>query len=226
MAVAITRTADPAGVAADGSNNSTYTNASIGTASDDRIVVVAIGKEVTTTTISGVTIGGVAAAQISGTTFNNMGAWLYYLAVTAGTTATIVVSWNGAISATANHIAVYTITDGIYPATTSGSNSSTDMDASTPLTSGSVTVPANGGMLAIAAGATDGTAKTWANITEDLDEDAGDFRFTTASMITAGTITATCTGGTNNEDGALAWAIFSQAIMPAQLITMPPYRPR
>jgi hypothetical protein len=83
------------------------------------------------------------------------------------------------------------------------------MDATDPLTTGSTTIPANGGMIAVAACATDTVAKAWANLTEDIDEDAGDFRFTTAFSTTSGTATRTCTGTTNGEDGSLAWVIFN-----------------
>ena len=214
MAVAITQTADPAGVAADGSFNTTYSTLSIGTATDDRVVVVVIGKEVATRVPGTVTLGGLTMVQASGTTFGSMGAWLYYLSYPTGTTATVVIAWGGAVASTENHIAVYTITDGGFPPKLSGSNSSTDMDASSPLTTGSVTIATNGGVLAIAVGATDTVVKTWANITVDLEEDAGGFRFTTAKRITSGTVTITCTGTTNLEDGAMAYAIFEQAALP------------
>ena len=56
MAVSITRTADPAGV---GGSTATYTNQSIGTAADDRLVVVAVTMEANLT-INSTTIDGVA----------------------------------------------------------------------------------------------------------------------------------------------------------------------
>lgn len=224
MAVAITQTANPAGVS-HSANATTYTAASIGTASDDRIVVVGIGKEVVTVVVNSVTIGGVTAALIAGNTFGSMGAWLYFAPIPTGTTADVVITWSGAITNIQNHISVYAVTDAAGPPA-SGSNTSTDMDVTAPLTTGSTTIPTNGGMLAVAACATDTTTKTWANLTIDVDSDAGDFRFTTAKSVSAGTATRTCTGSTNGEDGVLAWAIFSQTVLPPNsLLVMPTVTP-
>ncbi len=220
MAVAITQTANPAG-AGSTANIVTHTAAAIGTASLDRIVVVAIGKEVVTVTPTAVTIGGVTAALINGNTFGSMGAWLYFAPVPTGTTADILVTWSGAVTNIQNHIAVYAITDAAGPPS-SGSSTSTDMDATSPLTTGSTTIPASGGMLAVAVGAADTVTKTWANLTEDITADAGDFRFMTATSLTAGTATRTCTGGTNAEDGVLAWAIFSQTVLPPNSLLLMP----
>lgn len=211
MAVAIAQTANPAGVN-HSSNVTTYTAASVGVASSDRIVVVAIGKEVASVSVSSVTIDGGAATLADGATFNDMGAWLYYRALPSGTTADIAVTWSGAITSTQNHIAVYAVTGGTL--STAGNDTSDDMDATDPLTTGSTTIPANGGMLAVAVGAMDaggGSGKTWANLTEDIDSDVGVFKFTTATSTTSGTATRTCTGGADGEDGALAWAIFAPA---------------
>lgn len=217
MAVVITRTANPAG-ANSASGITTYATQAIGAASADRVVAVCIGKEHATAVVSSVTIdfggGDVAMRLANGTTFAAMGAHIYWLGVPTGTTATFKVTWSAAVLAAENNIAIYTVTDGAAPPLSSGSDTSTDMDATDPLTTGSITIPTNGGVLAVAAGATDGTAKTWANITEDLDIDAGGFRMTTAFRTTGGTVTGTCTGGTNGEDGALAWAIFAQASLP------------
>ncbi len=222
MAVAITRTADPVGVTADGSNNANYSAASIGTASDDRVVWLLIGKEVATLTPGAVTIDGSAMALVNGNTFGSMGAWIYRRNWPTGTTANFVVPWGGAITNVQNHVAVYITTDAKAPEKSNGNNTSTDMDATAPLTTGSVTIPTGGGMLAVAVGATDAVGKTWANITEDLDEDAGNFQFGTASTLTPGTVTVTCTGGTNLEDGAMAWAIFEQSSSPLNLSMPPP----
>ena len=66
MAVVITRTADPAGTTASIAGSvATYSSQSIGTATSDRIVVLAVGTEFTTGTISSATIdtGGVAVAM-------------------------------------------------------------------------------------------------------------------------------------------------------------------
>lgn len=224
MAVVITRTADPAGVASS-ANITSYLAASIGTAAHDRVVAVVCGGEVATNTPNSATIdygaGDVAMLATNLATFGNMRARVFYLHVGgAATAADIMVTWSGAVTAVQNHIAVYSVSGAKGALNTSGTNTSTDMDVTVPLTTGSSTIPADGGMLAIAVGATDTVAKTWVNLAEDLDADAGDFRFTTATSTTAGAAIRTCFGTTNNEDGAMAWVIFdpnaSVEALPAQ----------
>lgn len=226
MAVAITNTANPAGVSHT-ANVTTYSGVSTGAAVPGRITVVAIGKEVATVAPTGVTLndgsGATAMTLIAGNTFGNMGAWLYYLPMEwrTPTTADIAVTWSGAITNTQNHIAVYTVTDAIFPATSSGTDTSTDMDATDPLTTGSTTIPAGGGMLALASTATNTTTKTWTNLTIDLNTDTSAFKFTTGTSTTAGTATRTCQGSTNGEDGVLAWVTFS----PSAIAGLPPVQP-
>lgn len=228
MAVAIAQTADPAGVSHSG-NVTTYSTISIGAAAADRIVLLVVGKEVATVVLNSVTCdsggGAVAMRLANGNTFGNMGAWIYWLGVPSGTTANFALTWSGAITNIQNHISVYRMVDGGGPPKSTGNNTSTDMDVTAPLTTGSITIPVNGGFIAVAVGATDTVAKTWANATEDLDVDAGDFRHTTALRVTSGTVTVTCTGGTNAEDGAMAWAIFEQALMLTDLVSIPPMAP-
>ena len=207
MPVAITQTADPAGVAAS-STIATYTGASIGTADNNRVVVVLVGTELAAANASACTIDGVAMNR--GSTLGDFAAmqadcfWLHW---PSGTTAEFKVTFSATSpDGTQNHIAVYKVTGGVFSA--SGGDDSTDMDTTSPLTTGSITIASNGGFIAVAAGAADAVAKTWANATEDLDVDAGGFRFTTATRTTSGTVTVTCTGGTNNEDGALSYLLF------------------
>jgi hypothetical protein len=234
VAVAITQTANPVSVAS-ASSITTYSTLSVGSAAPGRLVVVCIGKEVTTVTVSSATItdnvGTRSMVSIAGTTFGNMGAWMYRAPVSwTATTVDIAITWSGAVTAPQNHITVYVITDAQAPQTSGSTNTSTDMDATAPLTTGSTTIATNGGMLACASCANDTVAKTWANLTEDLDEDfdggagagSGTFRWTTATSITPGTATRTCTGTTNGEDGVLVWAIFAASADPFGLNMPPP----
>lgn len=215
MAVAITQTANPSGVSSS-SNIATYSSVSIGTASADRVVVVLVGSEVTGATISSCTIdfGSGDTTMVAGqsATQGVVNARSFRLSVPTGTTATIKVTFGANPTNTQNHIAVYSVTGANCISV--GGHNSTDMDVTVPLTTGSTTIPTGGGMLAVAIGATDTVAKTWANLTEDLDVDAGVLRFTTAYSTTAGTATRTCTGGTNGEDGAMSWLIFSDSTLP------------
>jgi len=212
VAVSITRTANPAGVNS-ASNVATYSGVSIGTADSSRIIVVCVGTELASSTPSGCTIdygsGDTTMTAGSGGNFGAVYAQTYRLAVPTGTTATIKVTYSSTNPTdTQNHIAVYSVIGATY--SSAGNDGSTDMDSSDPLTTGSITIPTAGGFIAVAAGANDTNAKTWANATEDIDADVGAFRFTTATRTTALTTTAvTCKGTSNGEDGALSYIIFS-----------------
>jgi len=221
VAVGITQTANPAGVGTSG-NVATYSGVSVGTASADRVIAVLIGIE-EAVTISGVTIGGVAMQLASQSYFTEMGAGIFWAPFPTGTTADVAVTLSGPADSSQNHIAVYALTDAAFPPQTVGSDSSSDMDTTDPLTTGSVTIPTNGGFIAIAAGARAPDAKTWANATGDIDASVGEHRFTTATRTTAGTVTITCTGGFNGEDGVLAFMIVSSQQMPT--VVMSPLMP-
>ncbi len=216
--VLINQTANPASVASV-ANVATYSTVSIGTASTDRIISVVVGAEFANATPSGVTIdyGSGAVAMTAGTTgnFTDMYARVFYLAVPTGTTATIVVTFSGSISpgpgTTANHIAVYSVTGADTVLSTQGGNGSTNM-STTPLTTGSVTIPTGGGFLGVATGAT-AAGKTWASVTEVLDVSVTNFEFTTATSTAAGTATRTVTGA-SGEDGALSYVIFKPVAAP------------
>lgn len=225
MAVGIAQTANPAGASA-ASNQSTYSGVSIGTASNDRVVLVVVGGEIASFAVASVTIDDIAMQGGTQATFGSMGAYLAWKSWPTGTTATIVINWTS-INPTnvQNHIAVYAITDAKFPPAVTSSSTSTDMDASSPLTTGSQTIPTNGGFLAVAVGATDTVAKTWANATVDIEADAGDFRFTTATRTSSGTVTITCTGGTNNEDGAMVFVVLHQQAIPPRESKKPQQAP-
>jgi len=207
MAVAITQTANPAGVAAS-STVATYTSVSIGVAAADRIVAVVVGTELAGANPSACTIdsggGAVAMTAATGGDFAAMQTQIFYLRVPTGTTANIDITFSAVSPGnTDNHIAVYNVAGASATLSAEGGDGTTDAQDNL-LTTGSTTIPASGGMLAVAAFATDTTARTWSNLSEDIDADAGAFRFTTATSTTAGTATRTCSGA-NNEDGALSY---------------------
>lgn len=219
MAVAITQTANPSGVSSS-SNVATYSGVSIGTASANRIVVVLVASELTSASINSVTLGGITMNAGTQGNFGNVYARAFYLLYPTGTTADIVVTYGANASNTQNHIAVYSVTGAAYSAT--GADQSSDMDTTDRLTTGSISIASGGGFIAVAGGATDTNAKTWANASEDLDVDAGGFRFTTATRTTALTATAvTCTGGTNGEDGALSYLLFTANASPTVALGTP-----
>jgi hypothetical protein len=211
MAVAITQTANPAG-AGTGTTIS-YNTVDIGAADPSRIVVVVAGTELTNGEPVSATIdfGSGAVAMTAGTLgdFGAVSSRIFYRAVPTGTSADIAVTFGAShADGTTQHIAVYRVVDGAVNAESAVGD--TDAD---PITSGGVTIPTGGGLLAISSMAADTTTRTWGGATGDIDADAGTFRFTTAMSTTGGVATLTVSGA-NGEDGALSWAIFSPADRP------------
>lgn len=214
MAVSHTRTANPASVAASG-NVATYSTISIGAADPGRIVALGVATELTSATPNSATIdyGSGDVAMLAGTiaTQGALSARWFYLHVPDGTTATFKVTFGANPTAAQNHVVVHRVLGGVFNA----SNAVADTDAD-PITTGSVTIPTNGAMLAVYAAANDATARTWTGLTEDLDEDfdagAGSFRFSTGASTTGGAVTTTVSGG-NNEDAVISWINFKPGVI-------------
>src|SRR6185369_13984890 len=133
MAVVITRTADPAGVAGV-SNVVTYSSVSIGSATADRLVVLCVGAEAAASSVSATAdwgLGDTAATTSSGVaSFPGLLGRVFVWAIGgAATTATFKVTYTAANpGATANHVAVYKVTGAKAILSASGVNTSTDMD--------------------------------------------------------------------------------------------------
>jgi hypothetical protein len=213
VAVAISQTANPAAGAGTGTTI-TYTTQSIGAAAPDRIVVVCVGTELTAGNITGVTIdsGGGAVAMNASTlgATGAVGARVFWLLVPTGTTATIAITFAASQTADTKKIAVYRVVGASSTPASSSGIGDTDAD---PISSGAVTIPTDGGCIAVCAMAAT-TARTWSGIAEDIDAAVGTaFRFTTGTSTTAGTPTITVSGA-NAEDGALAWVIFASSFRP------------
>lgn len=138
-----------------------FASQSIGTASSDRYVLVAVR---TTTAISTVTVAGQTATQIASLTgaSGNTRNYFYIVALTTGTTATIAVTTSSSSSSCA--IIVWAVTN-----LSSTTPTSTVTDASGAL-SQSVTIPAEGAAVAFF-GCTDNanTAWTLTGVAEDAD---------------------------------------------------------
>lgn len=221
MAVAISRTADVDGVASV-SSVTTYSTVNIGTASADRIIVlVSASEDLDGASPSSATIdfgsGDTAMTPLALAEFPSNRVRLFYLLVDSGTSATFKITWSAdTVAIGDNRIAVYSVTGADSTIAGSGTDASTDMDATDPLTTGSITIASDGGILLAVSGATESNVKTWANATVDLEKDGGVFRITTATRITAGTVTITCTGTANGENGAMAWIIFNAPAVAGQ----------
>src|SRR5262245_2104869 len=137
-----TRTADPAS-AAGVSNVVTYSAASTGTAAADRITAVLITWETTDTLISVTCDSGAGDNPMKldvnvkfSTTIGAAGAWIHN---PTGTTATFKLTFSGNPAINTNKITVYNIDGAAHFLSQGTSATSTDMDATAPLTA-SVTI--------------------------------------------------------------------------------------
>jgi hypothetical protein len=189
--------------ATDGSDLSTYTFSAqaIGAASANRYVICGFGARYTsgTPTITSVTIGGVAATQVSaqlaGTGTGKLLAGLYIALVPTGTTADIVIAFS-ATALRCDHV-TFSAT-GLQSATPTASVMST----ANPGTSGSFSVSAGWIIVAFAMilGNASGRTCTWANLTERSDNVSSDWDVYTGAAdafanASTQTITATPSAG-------------------------------
>lgn len=174
----------------------TFTNHAIGTAAADRIVVVAFwGNGTTTTSGATVTIGGNNATVPAGSNINttDLEAGFAYLAVAAGTTATIVVTFSGAKSRAG--ISVWSVTG------SSGTPTDTDETTATGTSAAlsALTVPSNGcGVFLAAHQNTTTTGWGWTNANERDDQTVeNSSRWSGADTSSAGTNTITAAVNTS-----------------------------
>lgn len=209
--VSIARTANPATIAATGGSGGTgvFSSQSIGAASADRIVVLCLTWESSSRSLSSVSNGFGAMTIAAGLSHpNDTRSAIYYRSTPTGTTDDFVVIFDGAV--TEVHGTIYAVRGADAGSITGDVDDSLDMDSSSPL-SMDITIPLNGGALAVACCGSNSNAKTWTNITEDIDEDAGAFRHTTAFSTTSGAATITCQGTSSGENGQMACVVFSPA---------------
>lgn len=200
--------------AASASPTATWSSVAIGTASANRMVIATITWEANTRTPTGLTIdygsGATAMNMVGSGQAGQSGARIFWLKVPTGTSATFVVTFDNNVGSQVK-LLVYYATNANASLNGSGNDDSLDMDATDPLTTGSVTIPANGGIFLVACGGTDTNAKTWANANEQFDAGITTHRCTVAYTTAAGTVTITCTGTSDGEDGQLVWIIIDPA---------------
>jgi hypothetical protein len=137
----------------------TFTDMAIGTAADDRVVVVGFN----TRAIPGITsivIGGVTATSIASQASGSSKVWMYAAVVPTGTTATIVCTFSGTISRCGIGVISIYGASGVTPEDTAGS-------AIDPA-SATLTIPVKG----VAVGfvyANNAASFTWTGLTEGYD---------------------------------------------------------
>lgn len=174
----------------------TFTSVSIGTAATNRIVMVAVTSSSGTParTITSATIAGVSATVLDvNTSFTNRTAFIY-ANIPTGTTATIVVTFSGAMTRCAvGSYSLYNLKSTNYIDSGTGSFSGT--------ASATVSVPADGIVIAGIVQISNSNPFTWTNVDEnyDIPLDAGTAEISGASrQVTTGnnsyTVTATATG--------------------------------
>lgn len=217
LPVKITQTANPATVDASSTTTATFSSVSIGEPSPTRIVAICItwNRGTNNVLVSSATInngsGAVSMTLGAGNPSTSIrGSAIYYLDdKSSSTTATFTITYNTTVGGDVK-ISVYSITGPKSYTVTGASDVSLDLSAD-PLTA-SITVNNYGGALAVMMGRGDTTARTWTNITEDLDVDAGDHRHSTATTTTEGTVSITCNGG-STEDGHLSVIVVNPVLI-------------
>ena len=211
MAVAITYVST---ANVDAGGNPSYTSQSIGTASSDRVVVVAVSARSSAATTTAVTIGGVSASKIVERTSTDTTSAIWAAAVPTGTTATIDVSWSGTVFWQGIAVWAMTGTAGNPAAlNTSGAfNNSATLTISTTLT-----IPANGGAVGNAVLAQTGNnSATWVGFTKNVDYFvSGENNSWTGASLTPNSLQSGITvsstwGGSADGDATLAVASWTQ----------------
>jgi len=151
----------------------TFTGRAIGSAAASRVVVVVVASRVSgaASAASGVTIGGSSASLVKSlaTTVTNTDTIdVYQLAIAAGTTATVVVTYPAAMARCG--VAVYSVigSNGVVP---SGAAAATSASLTAP--SASITVPVGGGSIVGASGGGGPNTATATNYTQDLANNIG-----------------------------------------------------
>jgi hypothetical protein len=170
----------------------TFVNVPIGTATSDRLVVIAVQINVSESTsyyISDVAINGASTPYIARSA-SGKNCWLVQRVITTGTTADVVVTLAGSGTPGRCTLMVYNVgnyTSSTPVITVSGLNGTTSISRTISYKSGMV-------VIANAFQYTEPTGFTWTGLTEDRDSNIEDSRHTSASgriSSNSGTITIT-----------------------------------
>lgn len=192
-------------------NASMFTSQAIGTASSDRIVVVAISWTGTSSTnmdipSNGVTIGGVTATQAVNSRPSSKGHAIFYALVTSGTTATIGIT--GYTNGWIDEIIINTASITGSATASVASTNVTPAYSSGLSTSPSITIP-TGGVGAIAALSINNggvSTSTWSGATKDNDQydsNVAGITGTMAHITASGTVSETGVNG----GGPTGWVV-------------------
>lgn len=193
----------------------TFSTQSIGTAAADRKIVVAAdtaGGAASADGVSGITVGGEALTQVAATIAplgDETQVELWQGTITTGTTADIIVTWNGAHGRCG--IGVWAVTGaGAAASDTVEDNSSTTAET------GTIDVPAGGVLIAAVVHTATGTkTHVWTGPTEDYDEEVeSNIGHSGASLAYAAAqtgLTVTATFSAAVDQGAMVGAAWGPA---------------
>lgn len=181
----------------------TFLGLSTNTANASRTVIVATWERNSTPrTITSVTIGGVTATPVVAATDNNTMISHYAANVPLGTTATVIITYSGAV--VRGGVATWTTNDlggGVTPFGTG-----TAIVNANPIST-TVSTQANGSVACVAADGSGGsTTSTWTVVSKDWDTSIGTNSFSGGhvNLTTAGTVNPSNTFSNTPADAALA----------------------
>lgn len=182
----------------------------IGTAAADRIVPLAInwrGASGTTRTLSGVTIGGIAATlcrqQQTGASEPVARTEIWAAQVPTGNTADVEMTFNNTDSTNLG-LSAFAITGLPFPALSV--NGATNNSAAS--IAADFSIPPDGVVVFSGVNGDQAGGATWINATEHQDANATSFRSGSALRDTAGGVTVTYAGASAGEPHAIAGAVF------------------
>lgn len=186
-------------------NPYTLTDVPIGPAATDRILILAVMTRNATYATS-VTVGGISATGDNVYTGGNTGDWRvehWRAAVPTGTTADVVVTWSGGVTA-GTGVAVYSITG--YTVAVADAGYSTSLTPSTTVTATS------GGLIIATAGYSINAGATcaWTGVNEDFE---GSYGFGSSQMYSGGHTHPTSAGDVTVS------AAYSSAYYPRLAVT-------
>jgi hypothetical protein len=184
------------------STTKTYTNAPIGTAASNRLVVL-VATIPYTTLSTGATAAGNAMTLVSSNSVSGRGVYIYGLVVPTGTAATI--THTTAASISTYPMFVYTVSLGSTSATPS-STKSFNVSSTTTASFPAITVPTGGVYIAGAVSGDNGaTNLVWTGAAENAELGAILGRAGVASGNTVGSVTVSVSGlATSGAGGAIA----------------------
>ena len=194
------------------SSTITFSSQSLGTASSDRVIVVALAYEdEDDLTVSTITLGGtemnLAVSEIA-TNGDDNEVFLYYLSSSSGTTADVAVTFTGG---TANGVGidVYSLT-GIASSFPQDTMTDSSISSGTTL-SGNIDLKADGVAICVASHVDETDTWAWTNATEQSDYSTGATygRNSSASITSSSDSTITVTATTSGSDTRRALACAS-----------------